>query len=164
MEISDPETDELSRTLIKSVSASPTSASSIPAPTEAAEPSSAPPPVVQEVLDVPPSWFQNSRAKEVYLGLVKSKGFSAYEIVDFDFFLGERFEMAEKLVNSNCGILMNVGNTYYPRLVRLFYANLVKEETQSGLMFVSRVKNVVIKMDAQELTHILQAEWNPNPP
>ncbi|KAJ8435565.1 hypothetical protein Cgig2_020027 [Carnegiea gigantea] len=50
----------------------------------------------------------------------------------------------EKLAKHNCMRLLNLGDSVYPRLVRLFYANLEVKATPNGIFLKSIVKNVQI--------------------
>lgn len=86
----------------------------------------------------------------------KDKNFSMCEKVDTQFFLNEGFEFMHKLFNSNFGLLLDLGNTCYLRIVRLLYANLAWKHYGDLVVVESRVKNVKIVLDSNEFCQIFQ--------
>jgi len=80
------------------------------------------------------------------------------------FFASEKFGFYEKLIKDNCLGLLTLGNVVYPRLVRLFYANLELKSTSGGVSVESFVKGVKIALDHSVLSVLFGLNFIDNAP
>jgi len=81
-----------------------------------------------------------------------------------DFFRTENFGFVDKLLRDNCLGLLELGNVIYPRLIRLFYANLEVKSDACGLCFETLVKSVRITLTPATLESIFGLHYVNNAP
>ena len=127
-------------------------------PTHEQSPPSAspsPPPLPpHRLLDqFPGDWLPSPSSQSRFQSL-RAKSISVCDKLDISFFASEQFEFFEKLVKDKCLGLLDLGNVVYPRLVRLFYANLKTKTTANGVFFESVVKSVKITLSRSVLESI----------
>ncbi|KAJ8435532.1 hypothetical protein Cgig2_014451 [Carnegiea gigantea] len=110
---------------------------------------STPPPhqVENWALDsIPGEWLSTSASQDRYNSF-RTCSISVCEKLDIQFFRSEKFAFLEKLAKDNCQGLRKIGDIVYPRLVRLFYANLETKIGANGVYLVSLVKSVPITIN-----------------
>ena len=74
--------------------------------------------------DIPRIWFENHTAYGRWADLFRQKSLSYVDILDYNFFLFEDFEIISSFIQSTPGKLLNPGSKTYPCLVKFFYSNL----------------------------------------
>jgi len=97
-----------------------------------------PPPHATEV--IPQAWFHSSHAREKFLSWFINRSIHACERVDVESFKDEQLGFIDYLLRSPCGKLQDLGDEYYPQLVRLFYANVRVAKTGSVTTLECQVK------------------------
>ena len=73
---------------------------------------------------VPKSWFENHVAFGRWIDVFKHHSISFVDIVDYNFFLFEDFEIISTFIESSPSKLLDLGFVSYPTLVKIFYCNL----------------------------------------
>ena len=75
-------------------------------------------------VEVPKSWFENHMAFRKWIDVFKQRSISFVDILDYNFFLFEDFEIISAFIESTLGKLLEPGFVSYPTLVKIFYCNL----------------------------------------
>ena len=76
------------------------------------------------VIEVPKSWFENHTTFGNWIEVFKHRSISFVDILDYNFFLFEDFEIISAFIESTPGKLLDPGSVSYPTLVKGFYCNL----------------------------------------
>ena len=71
-------------------------------------------------VDVPKSWFENHMAFGKWIGVFKQRSICFVDILDYNFFLFEDFEIISAFIDSTLGKLLDLGSMSYPTLVKIF--------------------------------------------
>ena len=74
-------------------------------------------------LEVPKSWFENHTAFGRWIDTFKHRYLSYVDILDYDFFLFEDFEVVSSFIQTTPGKLLNLSSVTYPILVKILYCN-----------------------------------------
>ena len=75
-------------------------------------------------LEVPKHWFENHTTFGQWIDTFKHRSLSYVDILDYNFFLFEDFEIISSFIQSTPGKLLDPGSILYPILVKIFYFNL----------------------------------------
>ena len=75
-------------------------------------------------LEVPKRWFKNHTAFGHWIDTFKHCSLSYIDILDYNIFLFEDFEIISIFIQSTPGKLLDLSSTSYPILVKIFYFNL----------------------------------------
>ena len=75
-------------------------------------------------LEVPKNWFENNVAFGKWIDVFKHHPISFVDILGYNFFLFEDFEIISAFIESSPGKLLDPGSVSYPILVKIFYCNL----------------------------------------
>ena len=105
-------------------------------------------------LEVPNNWFENHLAFGKWIDVFKHRPISFADILDYNFFLFEDFEIIFAFIESSPGKLLDSGSVSYPTLVKIFYYNLSFITVDGFLALRSYVKGqeiVVTKTLINEL-------------
>ena len=70
-------------------------------------------------VEVPKSWFENHMAFEKWIYVFKHRSISFVDILDYNFFLFEDFEIISAFTESTPGKLLDPGSMSYPTLVKI---------------------------------------------
>ena len=73
---------------------------------------------------VPKSWFENHVAFRKWIDVFKHRSISFVDILDYNSFLFEHFEIISAFIKSSPGKLLDAGSVSYRTLVKIFYCNL----------------------------------------
>ena len=96
--------------------------------------------------DVPKQWFENHTAYGRWVDIFRQRLLSFVDILDYNFFLFEDFEIISVFIQSTPGMLLSPGSTTYPTLVKVFYSNLsfVMIEGEHALRSFVKGQEIVI--------------------
>ena len=75
-------------------------------------------------MEVPKSWFENHIAFGKWIDVFKYRSISFLDILDYNFFLFEDFEIIYAFIESIPGKLLDPRFVSSPTLVKIFYCNL----------------------------------------
>ena len=75
-------------------------------------------------LEVPKNWFENQTAFGRWIDTFKHCSLSYVDILDYNFFLFEDFEIVSSFIKTTSSKLLDPGSVSYPILVKIFYCNL----------------------------------------
>src|SRR5688572_14139710 len=75
-------------------------------------------------VEVPKSWFENHMAFGKWIDVFKHRFISFVDILDYNFFQFEDFEIISAFIESSPGKLLDPGSVSYTTLVKIFYCNL----------------------------------------
>ena len=74
--------------------------------------------------DIPKIWFENHTAYGRWVDVFRQRSLSFVDLLDYNFFLFEDFEIVSAFIHSTLGMFLSPGSTTYPTLVKFFYSNL----------------------------------------
>ena len=75
-------------------------------------------------IDIPKIWFENHTAYGRWVDVFRQRSLSFVDLLDYNFFLFEDFEIISAFIHSTPGMFLSPGSTTYPTLVKFFYSNL----------------------------------------
>lgn len=108
-------------------------------------------------------WFPTLVSQNRFLQF-QNRSISVCEKLDTQFFRAENFELLDKLLKDSCMGLLDLGETVYPRLVQLFYANLEAKVGVNGMYLVSLRKFVSITINRATLETVFGLKFTENAP
>ena len=113
-------------------------------------------------LEVPKHCFENHTAFGRWIDTFKHRSLSYIDILDYNIFLFEDFEIISSLIQSTPGKLLDPGSTSYPILVKIFYCNLsfiVIDGSPALRSFVKGQEIVIFKTLVNDLLKFSNSPW-----